>query len=305
MKPRDLALILSLGAVWGVSFVFITIALRDISPVLLAAVRFDVVAVVMLAWAGWKTLPLVPKGRREWTAVTAAGLLSIAGYHAFLFWGQNLTTEGVASIIIGLNPILSTVVAKAILPSERVSGRNLLGLGLGLSGVAALALLKPGATFDLQGIGELAVLAAIVCWAIGSVTVKRTGASLPLPTLILWQSLIGAVAMHIVSLAVEPHARFNLTASSIGALGYMTVVASCLGLPVYYYILRRVGPVRTAMVSYIAAISTSIVAVWWLGHPIEGRSYLAFGLIVLGFLLAMQPAPGPAPAAASVEPGEP
>ncbi len=295
MKPRDLTLLLSLGAVWGVSFVFITIALRDISPVLLAAIRFDLVAIVMLAWAGWKTMPLLPKGRNEWIAVTAAGLLSIAGYHAFLFWGQNLTTEGVASIIIGLNPILSTVVAKAILPSEHVSARNMLGLGLGLAGIAALALLKPGATFDLQGIGELAVLGAIVCWSIGSVTVKRTGASLPMPTLILWQSLIGAAAMHVVSLVVEPHARFNLTPSALGALGYMVIVASCLGLPVYYYILRRVGPVRTNLVSYIAAISTSIVAVWWLGHPIETRSYLAFALIVLGFLLAMQ-APAKTPA---------
>ncbi len=133
MKPRDLVLLLSLGAVWGVSFVFITIALRYVSPVLLAAIRFDLVALLMLAWALFKSEPLLPRGRREWTAVTAAGVLSIAGYHAFLFWGQARTTEGIAAIIIGLNPILSTVVAKAILPSERVSATNLLGLALGCS----------------------------------------------------------------------------------------------------------------------------------------------------------------------------
>ena len=299
MKGRDLTLLLSLGAVWGVSFVFITIALRHISPILLAALRFDIVAILMLAWAGWTTQRLMPKGKAEWIAVLAAGILSIAGYHAFLFWGQDRTTEGIAAIIIGLNPILSTVVAKAILPSERVSLRNLAGLAVGLAGIVMLGLLRllhdDASLLDAKGIGELAVLAAIMCWSVGSVTVKRTGASMPLPTLVMWQSLIGSIAMHILSGVFEPEARLVLNNESLFALGYMVILASAIGLPVYYYILRRVGSVRTNLVSYIAAISTSVTAVFWLDHPIEVRSYIAFALIVVGFFLTMQPAQAKAP----------
>jgi drug/metabolite transporter (DMT)-like permease len=303
MKARDLAVLVGLGAIWGVSFVFITVALRAWSPILLAAVRFDLVAAVLFAAALVRRDRILPAGRSEWLAVTAAGLLSIAGYHAFLFWGQERTTEGISAIIVGLNPILSTVVAKALLPSERVSLRNLAGLGLGLAGIVVLALLKPGDPLDVKGIGELAVLAAIACWAVGSVTVKATGHRLPLTSLIAWQSLIGALAMHAASLALEPDARWSLDGPSLRALGYMALVASCVGLPMYYHLLHRVGPVRSNLVSYLAAVSTSIVAFLWLREPIETRAYVAFAMILAGFALTMSaPAGAPVPALPPEEP---
>ena len=303
MKARDLAVLVGLGAIWGISFVFITVALRTWSPILLAAVRFYIVAAVLLVAALIRRDRILPAGRNEWLAVFAAGLLSIAGYHAFLFWGQGRTTEGIAAIIVGLNPILSTVVAKAILPSERVSLRNLAGLALGLAGIVVLALLKPGNPLDVKGIGELAVLAAIACWSVGSVTVKATGHKLPLTSLIAWQSLIGALAMHAASLALEPDARWSLDGPSLRALGYMALVASCVGLPMYYYLLHRVGPVRSNLVSYLAAVATSVVAFLWLHDPIETRSYVAFAMVLAGFALTMSaPSPAPIPALPAEEP---
>src|SRR3970040_2168640 len=98
-----------------------------------------------------------------------AAAFNVAGYHALLFWGQQFTTAGVAAIIVGLNPVLTTVFSRALLADERVGTGGVVGLALGMTGIVLLATLKQGNLLDLQGVAELAVGGAIASWCLGSV----------------------------------------------------------------------------------------------------------------------------------------
>src|SRR3990172_3621624 len=116
----DLALLLLLGGLWGTAFLFIPVGLRSFSPILFVAIRFDIVGLVLFVLAFvHRAGSLVPRGRREWTAIVVAAAFNVAGYHALLFWGQQFTTAGVAAIIVGLNPVLTTVFSRALLADER------------------------------------------------------------------------------------------------------------------------------------------------------------------------------------------
>jgi probable blue pigment (indigoidine) exporter len=166
LAGTNLLLLLFLAAIWGTAFMFITMGLGagrpfNAAPTLFAAFRFDIAGAVILAIALARGANLRPTGRKQWIAIGIAAVLNVGAYHAFLFWGQRFTSEAVASVIVGLNPLITTLLSRVLLNDERVGWGGALGLGLALSGIVTLALLKGGSIFDAQGLGEIAVVAAV------------------------------------------------------------------------------------------------------------------------------------------------
>jgi drug/metabolite transporter (DMT)-like permease len=290
-RPANLALLAALGAVWGTAFMFISLGLRSFSPLLLAALRFDVSGLTLLAIAlALRRGQLAPRGRRQWAAVGIAGLCNVAAYHGFLFWGQQFTTASVAAVIVGLNPVLTTVFSRALLEDERVGTRGLAGLGLGFGGIVLLATLKPGALLDARGLGELAVIAAIASWALGSVLVKRQRHGMDVFAFIAWHSFAGAAVLHGLAWGLEGGGRAAWDAGGLASLLYLAVLSSGLGFIAYFTLLERVGPIRTNVVSYLAPVGATLAAFAVLGQPFEPRAGLAYAVIALGFWLIARPA---------------
>lgn len=305
LAGTNLLLLLVLGAIWGTAFVFITLGLGPgrpffSAPVLFAAFRFDIagLAILLLALARGGARSLVPRSRAQWLAIGIAAVLNVGGYHAFLFWGQRFTSEAVASVIVGLNPLITTVLSRVLLEDERVGWGGALGLALALSGIVALAALKGGALFDLQGIGEATVLAAVASWSMGSILVRRTRHGMDVFAFTAWQMLVGAVLLHGSSFVLEGRPSVAWDREAVVALLYLALVSSSLGFLVYFTILERVGPIRSNLVSNVAPVFAGLAGILVLHDPVELRALLAFLLIVAGFGLVARPAPAPR----SVEP---
>ena len=292
MRPTtfDVALLLLLSVIWGTAFLFITLGLDDFSPFLFAALRFDIAGPVVLAAAFlWSRKDALPRGRTQWTAVLATSALNILGYHALLYWGQGHTFEAVASVIVGLNPILATAFSRALLKDERLKGLGLAGLGVGLGGIALLQILKPGQPFDLQGLGEIAVAGAVACWALGTVVSRRIDHKMKPVTLTAWQMLIGAVLLHITAFAIEGGGRMNWTASGTGSLLYLALLSSGFGYFLFFFLVQRMGAIRTTVVSTLTPISATVAGVLVLADPVEPRMLIAFALIALSFAMVTEP----------------
>jgi drug/metabolite transporter (DMT)-like permease len=299
LRAQDLALVVVLGALWGTAFMFISLGLESFPPLLFAALRFDISAITLAALAltlGKGKGPLLPRGKAQWMAVGIAGLFNVAAYHALLFWGQQFTTAGIAAVIVGLNPVLTTFFSRALLEDERVSSAGLVGLGLGFGGIVLLATLKPGSLLDARGLGELAVVGAIAAWALGSVLVKRTKHGMNVYAFIAWHCLAGAALLHALALGMEGGAPVTWDAPGLASLLYLAVVSSGFGFVMYFTLLERVGPIRTNFVSHVAPVFATLAGLVVLAQPFEWRAAGAFALIAAGFLLVMRPAPrGPAP----------
>ena len=285
----DLSLLLFLGVLWGTAFVFITVGLESFSPILLVALRFDITALVMFGIAAIRRKgSLLPRGRVQWTAIAIAAVFNITGYHALLFWAQQHTAAGLAAIIVGMNPVLTTVFSRGLLKDERVGAGGILGLALGMAGIVLIVALNPGG-LNLAGISELMIAGAIVSWSLGSVLVKRTRHGMDTFVFIAWQSLAGAGILHVLSLVLEGRGKAVLDPWGVTSLLYLAIASSALGFLIYFTLLGRIGPIRLNYVSQIAAAVAAVGGLLALGQGIEFRALAGFALIAAGLVLVTRP----------------
>ena len=290
VRAVDLALLVFLGILWGTAFLFITTGLHSFSPLLLVALRFDISGSVLLAIAIVRRKgPLLPRGRRQWTAVAFAAVFNVTGYHALLFSAQGNTDAGIAAIIVGMNPVLTTVFSRALLKDERVGAGGLAALGLGMAGIVLLATLKGGDLFDVKGVSELLIVGAIASWSFGSVLVRRTGHGMDLFAFIAWQSLAGAGILHVSSLALEGGGHATFDANGWASLVYLAIVSSALGFAIYFTLLSRIGPIRLNFVSQVAAAVAAVGGVLVFHENPGVRGVAAFALIAVGLVLVTRP----------------
>ena len=289
IRSADLALLIFLGVLWGTAFVFITIGLTRFSPILLVALRFDITGLVMLAISAARHKgPLLPHGRVQWTAIGIASVFNVTGYHALLFIGQEQTAAGLAAIIVGMNPVLTTVFSRALLKEERVGAGGILGLALGMSGIGLIVVLNPGG-LSVTVVPELLIAGAIISWSLGSVLVKRSRHGLDVFAFVAWQSLVGAGILHTLSLLFEVNPRAEFDAWGLASLLYLAVISSALGFLIYFTLLNRIGPIRLNYVSQIAAAVAAVGGLLALGERVELRAVAAFVLIAVGLVLVTRP----------------
>lgn len=292
-RYRNLALFLLLAALWGSAFVAIKAGLAYFPPVTFAAVRYDLAGVVMLVYAAYAVDDPVPRGRSEWALVGVGAVFLIAGYHVFLFVGQQGTTSAAAAVIVSLSPVLTTGFARLLLPRARLSVVGVLGLLLGLVGVAVLALgleglagvvADPAAFLAADVVPKLLVFGAALSFAFGSVLTRWLDAELPIEVLEGWSMVGGAALMHLVAVGLgESLAAIDPTVPALAALGYLAIVASALGFLLYFDLLARLGPVEINLVSYVAPPFAALTGWLVLAETVDLATTVGFGCILLGF----------------------
>jgi drug/metabolite transporter (DMT)-like permease len=287
-RYRNLALFLSLAAIWGVAFMAINAGLQYFPPVLFAAIRFDVAGVVMLAYAARVVDDPVPRGRGQWALVAVGSALLIAGYHVLLFLGETdpAVTSAVAAVIVSLSPVLTTAFARAFLPDERLTVVGVVGLCCGLGGVVVLARPDPDALLAGGVVAKLLVFGAATAFALGSVLTRRIDAELPIETMEAWSMVGGALLMHGVALALgESLSDVTVSLDGLLALAYLSLVASAVGFLIYFDLLGRLGAVEINLVSYVAPAFAALAGWVVLDERLSLATAAGFALIFLGFVL--------------------
>ncbi|MFC6717441.1 DMT family transporter [Natrialbaceae archaeon GCM10025810] len=286
-RYRTLGLFLALAAIWGTAFVAISAGLAYFPPVLFAAVRYDVAGLVMLGYAAYAVDDPIPRGRAEWALVAVGATLLIAAYHAFLFVGQQHTTAAAASIVVSLSPVLTTGFARALLPSDALSPVGVAGVLLGLAGVVVVASPSRSDLLAADVVATFLVFAAAASFALGSVLTRRLEVDMPIESMEAWSMLGGAALMHVGSLAlgepIEPGEWLHLEA--VGALAYLSLVASAVGFLLYFELLERLGAVEINMVSYVAPVFATLFGWLYLGEVVDAATAVGFALIAVGFVL--------------------
>jgi len=187
------------------------------------------------------------------------------------------------------------VFARAHLPGERLEVTGVVGLALGLSGVALIAGADVGAFLTGEPVGELLVLLAVAAFALGSVLTEGSDAELPVPTMEAWAMLVGAVVLHASSaLAGESVATVRWTPGALLSLAYLALAASALGFLLYFDLLSRLGSVEINLVSYVVPVFAATVGWLLLGEVVDPGTAAGFLLVVLGFALIKRRALGDA-----------
>jgi drug/metabolite transporter (DMT)-like permease len=286
MSARNAVRFGALAVAWGSAFTVIKAGLEFFPPVLFAALRYDLAGLLMLGYAGYATDRWLPRGRSEWTLIGVSGLFVIAGYHAFLFVGQQGTTSAAAAIVVSLSPVLTPAFARVLLPDERLTLVGTLGLLVGFVGVGVLSDPDPGRLLDARTVSLGLVLLAAASFALGSVLTRRVETALPIETMEAWSMLVGALVMHGASVGLsESASEIRWTLDAVGSLAYLAVVASALGFLVYFDLLDRLGPIEINLISYATPVVAAVTGFLLLDETPTAATAVGFVLIVSGFAL--------------------
>lgn len=284
-RLRNLVAFLLLAGLWGLSFPAITVGLESLPPLLFAAVRYDVAGVLLLAYLAARGFEWRPRSREDVLAIGIAGAFLIAG-GSLLFVGQRTVPSGIASILYGLIPILTTGFAAALLPAEPIAPRRIAGVVLGFLGVGVIARPDPAnlLTAELVGIGF--VVAAAVSIALGSVLLRSRRPTLGTAPMTAWAMLLGALLLHAGSVAVgEPTADIAFSTTAVASILYLGVFASALAYAIYFRLLDLYGPLEINLVSYVVPLFATAGGVALLGETVTLPMVVGFVLIAGGFVV--------------------
>jgi drug/metabolite transporter (DMT)-like permease len=203
MNRRYLPMLVLLALIWGSSFMFIKVAVRDLDPATLVLGRLGVAAltlavVVPLALGGRLTRSEL---RAHWPWLAVIGLLNTAVPFWLLSWGETRIDSGLASIIQASVPIFNALLAFGFFHNQRVTGRSLVGVAVGFVGVALLVGAQPQAKI----LGALAVVGMATCYAAGGLLAKHHLSDVRPQAVALGTTLVAAVAMLPTGIAFAPH----------------------------------------------------------------------------------------------------
>jgi len=166
---RDAVLFVLLSVAWGSGFVAVKIGQKFFPPVLYAALCFDVTALGLFAYVLADRDQWRPRTRWNWLAVAAVSLFTVTIYDAFFFVGQRGAPSAVGAIILSFIPLITAVFTRALVPDRRFTPVEVIGLFVGLCGVAVVVRPTPAAiaTGDLS---RLLILVAAASNALGAVS---------------------------------------------------------------------------------------------------------------------------------------
>lgn len=272
-----------LAGLWGFSFPAISIGLKALEPLLFAAFRYDVAAVLLLGYAAIQTETWWPTARADRAAILGGGVFMVAA-NGLLFVGQQTVPSGVAAIIQGLVPIATTLWALGLL-DERLTGVGAVGVLLGFLGVGLVVRPSPDALLAGDTLGRLLIVAQVVFVSLGGVLVQRAGPSLDPAALSGWSMALGSVLLHATSLLAGEDLPSAIPPSALIAVAYLGVFATALAFFVYFTLIDRHGAMEASLVAYVVPPVATVAGVVLLDEKVTALSLVGFLVVVLGFVL--------------------
>lgn len=289
-----------LGLVWGSSFLWIKLALREVQPFTLVGYRL-LFGLVGMALVIIVVRPRFPQDKKTWLILLFLGLSNTALPFVLISWGEQSIDSAMASILNSTVPLFTLVIAHFTLSDERITWRRGLGLLLGLVGVRVLI----GGSLDFGNMGgrvsgQVAVLAAAVLYAGSAVLARKTLKGVPFTVQAAIPLVSGDIAIWMAAAKLEAPLRLPQLPLTWTALIWLGLLGSCLAYLLYYYLLNAIGPTRVTMVTYVFPVVGVALGVLFLQEQLNWR-LLGGGTLVLAGIVIVNRMPGRGEARPSIE----
>jgi drug/metabolite transporter (DMT)-like permease len=277
-------LLIVLAAIWGASYLFIKVAVRDLEPTTTMCARSLIAAVLLLPYVAAKLggAATLSQLRAAWADCAVLGAINGAVPFTLVAWGEKHVDSSVAGIAQATVPLFSFLLGLRLLAHERVARARWLGLAVGIAGVAVLAGLHPrGGWWAVAG--TLAVVLSSVSYASGSIYGQGRVGAVPGPVLAAG-SMLASGAM------LAPFAAFQLPGATPGwkatsSLLALAVLGTALAQLILFRLLATAGARRTSFVTYLMPGFALAYGAVLLDEPVTDASLLGLALILVGVAL--------------------
>ena len=281
MSPLEWGLLVLLSTVWGGSFFFAAVALREVGPLTVTISRVLIAAILLHAFIRLTGLRM-PADGRTWAAFFGMGLLNNAIPFSLIFWGQTHIASGLASILNATTPLFTVVVAHFLTSNEKLTPGRGLGVLIGFAGVVVMI-----GTDLLGGLSEnllaqFAVLGAAVAYAFATIYGRRFRQLPPICTA-AGQVTASTILMLPVALIVEQPWTLPMPGwQTIAALAALGAVCTAFAYGLYFRILRTAGSTNISLVTFLVPVSALLLGMLVLGERLEPKHFLGMALIGIG-----------------------
>lgn len=268
--------------VWGSTYLAMRIGVQYIPPALLSGIRFIAAGVLITVYALVAGQSL-PRGWREWRIVAVAAVLLLVGGNFFTVWGLQWIPSNQAALIVACAALWLAALGTLGVHGEPLSRQALIGLVVGLLGVAVL--LRPPAEFSLTALwGQLAVLAGSFMWASGSIYAKRTRPKTPPLMSAGLQSLIGGGVLTAGGLVFGENGGWHASWEGVAVLTYLIVFGS-LAYVSYVWLVHEVKPAALGTYAYVNPAIAVVLGWWLLDERLDAAQLFGMATILLGVIL--------------------
>lgn len=299
MKPIHFAALLLLGSIWGASFLFISVAVEDFGPLTLMFLRvFGAgMVLVLMAILTRKNQPArqLPAVREKWRVYLVIGLFNSALPFSLIAFSELRLTSSMAAILNSTTPLFTALLA-ALWGSEAITGRKIGGVVMGMIGVAVL---MGGSPLEVNAELILALFASLFaafCYGVGTVYASKQIAGLPAIYAAIVQLLSASILLAIPAVLTLPTEMPS--SKAIFALLALILLSTSFAYLLYFFLLRNVGPTRTASVTFLVPVFGSIWGILFLKDPFNIGMLVGMAIILMSVGLVMgarrsQPAMAP------------
>ncbi len=285
MKLKHWMAFISLTLIWGTSFLWIKIAVREIDPLSLVAFRLAFGLAGLAVFFPIRK-PHLPREARTWVSLAVLGLLSSAIPWVSISWAETTIDSALASVLNGTVPLFTIVIAHLLLHDDKITSERVMGLLLGFAGVFVLTQ-RPGGTTaaSVPGgggfMGKAAMLLATLSYALGSVHARRSLRRVDALVQAFFSmafSLVLVVSVAALWKGVAIPARTDTWV----AVGWLGVLGAGVASLVFYILLHAVGPTRSSLVTYTIPVVGVTLGVLILNERLDWHLAVGLGLIVAG-----------------------
>jgi drug/metabolite transporter (DMT)-like permease len=280
MKP--LLVWLLLCCIWGSTWLFIKLGLEDLPPFTFAGIRFVIAVAILSTIVALRRLSL-PRTSRDWLLLFVSGLLAFCVNYGLLFWGEQYISSGLAAVLQSTIPAFGLVIAHFYLPDEQMTPAKIIGIVLGVIGVAVIF----SNQLDVAGSMAVAGCAALTVSSMGAaysnVLVKAYGKHLDPAILAGGQMFFGLIPLLLIGIPWEGNPiNFNWTPVAVVSLIYLAVVGSVVAFLLYYWLVQNMDVTKTMLIALVTPVVAVTLGMLVLDEELHGRTLLGGLMIISG-----------------------
>jgi drug/metabolite transporter (DMT)-like permease len=279
-QSKAILIFAALSLIWGSTWYFIKVGLNYFSPFLFAGVRF-LIAGGLLSGILFLTGKKLPRDRRTWKYMLYSSVLQIIVPYAGVFWGEQFISSGLAAVLNSSIPLFVALLAHYTLRHERLTAQKILGFCVSFIGILVIFRNDLGGNTAMI-MGGLAMMVSSISAACANVYAKLQGTSLDPTETVAIQLSCGGIVLTIISLILEPDARWQWATESVVALLFLSIVGSLLAFVGLYWLIKHIDVTKASMLSFITPIVAVVIGQFTLGERVGAHTLFGIACIFAG-----------------------
>ena len=287
-KPTfiDLSLLVLVALIWASAFLAIKVAVREVGPVWLVAIRVTIGFAAILPWIAWRGIVL-PNSARQWLMTLVITVLSVIAPFFLISWAELTIDAGVTSLLMGMGPFMAMFFSHLTSDDDRMNAYKIVAVIFGFAGVVTV--IGPSA-FDSLGdqlLAQGAALGGSFCYAVSGIFLRKIDGIPP--------TRFSGLILALASLTLLPYAFTlphpdwsELSGEAIFSIIYLGVFSTALGYILRYHLVRTIGQSYFALGLNLIPIFGVSLGALVLGEPITVTLLVALALVVTGLFFAQR-----------------